>query len=337
MQEKYKKLIRLSVIVGVVYLGFRFLLPLFLPFLAAYFIAWLLRRPVSFLHRKLHIKPVVGGAILVLLLLAVAGSGLVFGIRILLVQFADLAGNYETYFEGWNGYLEGICRYCDGVFRMERGSTFLFLNDCLDGLILFFQEELLPFVTRNSLKAAVSVTELAAALVVTFVAVLLFLSEKEQKRKEPSFLAAEWKEVKKELSGAGTAYIKTQVILILLVSMTCSIGFFIVGSQYALLFGVGVGLLDALPIFGSVMVLVPWAIICFVKGAWFDGAVLLTLYGICQFFREYLEPKLLGDKMGFSPVKSLMAVYVGYELFGFLGLFLGPIGLVLIKSLWRVG
>ena len=61
-----------------------------------------------------------------------------------------------------------------------------------------------------------------------------------------------------------------------------------------------------------------------------------ALYGICQFLREYLEPKLLGGKMGIRPVHSLMAVYIGYELFGVLGLFLGPFGLVLIKSMWRV-
>ena len=67
-----------------------------------------------------------------------------------------------------------------------------------------------------------------------------------------------------------------------------------------------------------------------------DGAVLLTLFGICQFMREYLEPKLLGGKMGIKPVQSLMAIYIGYELFGVLGLFLGPFGLVLIKSMWRV-
>ena len=79
------------------------------------------------------------------------------------------------------------------------------------------------------------------------------------------------------------------------------------------------------------------AIICFIKGNMFSGAVLLTLYGICQFFREYLEPKLLGGKMGIRPVHSLMAVYIGYELFGISGIFLGPMGLVLIKSLWRVG
>ena len=102
------------------------------------------------------------------------------------------------------------------------------------------------------------------------------------------------------------------------------------------MFGVAIGVFDAFPVLGSGLILVPWAVISFFQGMVFDGAVLLTLYGICQFLREYLEPKLLGGKLGTSPVNSLMAIYIGYELFGVIGLFLGPFGLVLIKSLWRV-
>ena len=188
------------------------------------------------------------------------------------------------------------------------------------------------------------------AVVLIFVSVLLFLTDmvggrdpvetaKEKEEKEQPilhFLEKEWKEVRRELSGAGIAYVKTQAILIFLVSITCSIGLALLKNPYAMLFGVAIGIFDAFPVLGSGLILVPWAVISFIRGNIFAGAVLLTLYGICQFIREYLEPKLLGGKMGIRPIQSLMAVYVGYELFGVLGLFLGPFGLVMIKSLWRV-
>lgn len=357
MQEQYKKLVRLAVIVGIVYLGFRFLLPLFFPFVLAYIIAVVLRKPVRFLWHRLRVKPAIGGALLLLLFLLAAGGGIAYAVKLLLKQFAAFAGNYESYAAEWDGYLEQACVYFDSVFRLDRGSTFSVLSDGLDGIALFFQEELIPFLTRNSLKAAVSVTELVAAVIIIFVAVLLFLSDMvgeagdtKKKRKNAGshvlrekeekpllhFIEKEWRQVKHELSGAGIAYVKTQVILILLVSITCSIGLFLIKNPYALLFGVAIGIFDALPVLGSVLILVPWAIISFIRGNAFAGAVLLTLYGICQFLREYLEPKLLGGKMGMKPVQSLMAVYIGYELFGILGLFLGPFGLVLIKSIWRV-
>lgn len=355
MQEQYKKLVRLAVIVGMVYLGFRFLLPLFFPFVLAYFIAVALRKPVRFLWRRLKIKPAIGGAVLLLVLMLVAGGGIAYAVKLLLQQFASFVGNYDTYATEWDGYLERACFYFDSVFRLEKGRTFTVLNDGLDGIVLFFQEELIPFLTRNSVKAAVSVTELVAAIIIIFVAVLLFLADMVEEgvgsghrrhgqkstedKKDPgllSFMEKEWHQVKHELSGAGIAYVKTQVILILLVSTVCTLGLVLIKNSYAMLFGVAIGIFDAFPVLGSGLVLVPWSIISFIRGKAFAGAVLLTLFGICQFMREYLEPKLLGGKMGIKPVQSLMAVYIGYELFGILGLFLGPFGLVLIKSMWRV-
>ncbi len=340
MQEKYKKIIKLVIIVIIVYLSFRFLLPLFFPFLLAYMIAWFLRKPVQFLKQKIYMKPMIAGTLLVVFAFFIVGGGIVYVIRLLLKQFVDFATNYDFYETEWNIFLEEICNYCDTFFRVQSGSAFSVLNNGLDGIVLFFQEELIPFITKHSLRAAISVTELVATIIVIFVASLLFLSdmtsEKRIGKQNNSFFLLEWKEVKKELSGAGIAYLKTQVILIILISLTCSIGFFIIENPYALLFGVMIGILDAFPILGSGMILVPWAIIYFIRGRMLAGAVLLTLYGICQFFREYLEPKLLGGKMGVRPVHSLMAVYVGYELFGICGIFLGPMGLVLIKSLWRV-
>ena len=339
MPEKYKKLLGLVVIVAVVYLGFRYLLPLFLPFLIAVVIARCLRRPVRFLWRRLRVKPAISGGLLIVLFLLVAGGGATYLIRLLLEQFVLLVENHESYQSEWQGYVESICVYCDGFFKMEKGSSFSLLSDGLDGIWVFFKEELFSFVTKHSLKAAVSVTELIVNLIIIFVSALLVLSESVKEKQEEQrlgFWTQEWNVIKGELSGAGTAYIKTQAILIGLVSLTCALGLMILKNPYALLIGVLIGVFDAFPLLGSVMILVPWAVICFIRGNVFAGAVLLTLYGICQFLREYLEPKLLGGKMGISPVYSLMAVTIGYELFGIPGLFLGPFGLVLIKSLWKV-
>lgn len=338
LPEKYKKIMLLVLIVGIVYLGFRFLLPLFFPFLLAFLIARYLRRPVRFLWKRFRMKPAVSGAILLFLFFAVVGGSVAALIKLLLSQFALLVSNYEVHQREWQGYIEGVCVYCDSFFKLDRGSTFSVLNDGLDGVLLFFREELIPFLTKHSLRAAVSVTELVAAVIIIFVSVLLLLTDmvREERPKATGLLSEEWREIKKELSGAGSAYVKTQLILISLVSLTCSLGFLVLKNPYALLHGVLIGVFDAFPVLGSAMILVPWAIISFVRGKIVQGMVLLIIYGICQFLREYLEPKLLGGKMGMRPIHSLMSVYIGYELFGIPGLFLGPIGLVLIKSVCKV-
>ena len=119
MQEQYKKLVRLAVIVGIVYLGFRFLLPLFFPFVLAYIIAVILRKPVRFLWTRLRVSPAIGGALLLAVCLVVAGGGIAYAIKLLLGQFVTFVGNYDSYVAEWDEYMEAACRYFDAVFRLK--------------------------------------------------------------------------------------------------------------------------------------------------------------------------------------------------------------------------
>ena len=119
MQEQYKKLVRLAIIVGVVYLGFRYLLPLFFPFVLAYCIAIVLRRPVQFLWCRLKIKPAVGGAFLLVLFL-----------------FATL-GSYTFMFTGVRQCLAmSVCFYSYRFIKGKKIITVVLLRDGT-GLILF--------------------------------------------------------------------------------------------------------------------------------------------------------------------------------------------------------
>ncbi len=63
-----------------------------------------------------------------------------------------------------------------------------------------------------------------------------------------------------------------------------------------------------------------------------DAAVIMSIFLLCQIVREILEPKLLGDKIGVKPIYSMIAMYVGVQLFGVIGFFLGPLSLVIIKT-----
>ena len=125
---------------------------------------------------------------------------------------------------------------------------------------------------------------------------------------------------------------KTQLIIMVSVATICTVGFLFVKREYALLLGIGVAVLDAFPVLGSGLVLVPWAVICLLKGSYVQVAVLVVMYLLCVLVREGLEPKLLGNRIGIPPLYTLMAVYVGVELFGLLGVILGPFGLVIIRA-----
>jgi predicted PurR-regulated permease PerM len=49
--------------------------------------------------------------------------------------------------------------------------------------------------------------------------------------------------------------------------------------------------------------------------------------------RRIIEPKILGERIGLSALATLIAIWVGFKTLGILGVFLGPLLLILYKAL----
>ena len=90
---------------------------------------------------------------------------------------------------------------------------------------------------------------------------------------------------------------------------------------------------DIMPVLGTGTILIPWAVISFCTGKFGLGVGLLVLYAIIGVIRQIVEPKLVSAQLGLPPYLTLAAMYIGTQLFGFLGLFLLPLLLTLLKVL----
>jgi predicted PurR-regulated permease PerM len=104
------------------------------------------------------------------------------------------------------------------------------------------------------------------------------------------------------------------------------------GNDYAILLAIGIALLDAFPVLGSGMVLVPWAVLSVIGGRYYDAAIVTTLFCVVTFLREILEPRLIGKEVGIKPLYLIISVYAGIELFGIGGVILGPVSLTILKA-----
>jgi len=93
-----------------------------------------------------------------------------------------------------------------------------------------------------------------------------------------------------------------------------------------------VALVDALPVLGTGTVLVPWAVICFLQGEGARAIGLLGVYAVVTLSRSMLEPKLVGRHLGLDPLVTLMALYVGYKLWGVGGMIFAPLLAVTIMQ-----
>lgn len=120
-------------------------------------------------------------------------------------------------------------------------------------------------------------------------------------------------------------WLRAQIKLMGVTFLLLFTGFVLLQVRFALLLGLGIAFLDALPLFGTGTVLIPWGLISMMSGDFRLGVGLLLLYGAAALIRNVLEPKFLGAQMGVSPLLTLLSIYVGYRICGVVGMILLPI------------
>ena len=128
-------------------------------------------------------------------------------------------------------------------------------------------------------------------------------------------------------------YLRALFIIFLISACVLAVGFLLLGIRYAWLLAVVTAFIDALPLFGSGAIILPFSAFAFISGNLKKGVGLLVLWGISSLIRQLLEPKIMGKNLGVHPLLNLAAVYIGYSFFGVTGVVFLPISVVIIKNL----
>ena len=102
-------------------------------------------------------------------------------------------------------------------------------------------------------------------------------------------------------------------------------GLLILGIRLAPLWAFLIALVDAVPLLGTGTVMIPWALAALVQGGHIRAIGLISIYLAAVITRSVLEPRLIGKQMGIDPLVTLVALYLGYRLWGVLGMLLAPL------------
>lgn len=126
--------------------------------------------------------------------------------------------------------------------------------------------------------------------------------------------------------------IRSYVMIMLLTFTELSILFSLFGIEHALLKAAGIAIFDIMPILGAGGIVIPWAVVSLVLGYTNLGIKLLIIYVIITVIRNYVEPKIVGTQLGLHPIITLVTMFIGLRLFGFWAMFGLPVG---ISFLWK--
>lgn len=311
----------------IIFLGFRFLLPLVIPFVLAWFFAKTLAPTVHFFTERCHWNKKISSVLVVSLVTVALISVAVYIISLVISQASLLLQRLPVYGQYFSNVVEGICYRCDRMLELASGTSFRYVESQAENMYQNVSGEVLPKLSSQVVSMFKWGANAIGGVFMFFLATLLILME-------DSFPVIHQKirPFVNKLKVAGLAYIKAQGIIIFINAAVMSLGFIVMKNEYALLLGAGIALFDAFPIVGSGMILIPWAIIKICSGDFWDAAILATIFVIATFLREVLEPRLFGKEVGLKPLYVLIAVYTGIQLWGVAGIVLGPIALTVLKT-----
>ncbi|MDO4740006.1 MAG: sporulation integral membrane protein YtvI, partial [Eubacteriales bacterium] len=196
-------------------------------------------------------------------------------------------------------------------------------------------------VSRGVWNTAVSAPQMFIGFMMMFFSTFFFLRDRDRivgffEHQIPTKWIDFFRRARKELSVSLFAYIRAILILASITFVELLIGLTILRLPYAILIAFLCAVLDALPAIGTGWVLTPWSIVCFVMGNYRLGIGLLVLYLITWLVRQLLEARVVGGQVGIHPLLLLFSMYLGMQLFGILGLLVGPLMAIVLRSFLRI-
>ena len=128
------------------------------------------------------------------------------------------------------------------------------------------------------------------------------------------------------------AWFRAQLKLMAVCYGILAAGFLLLGIRRGLFLAGLIALVDAVPMLGTGVILVPWALVCLLQQRQLRAIGLLCIYGAAFLIRTILEPRLVGKHLGLDPLLTLLALYIGYRFWGLTGMLLTPVLVSAVKT-----
>ncbi|WP_075982544.1 sporulation integral membrane protein YtvI [Bacillus massilinigeriensis] len=355
MNYKYLyRSIRFLLVVGIVILSFLalfFLSKVTYPFLIGLIIAFFINPLVNFLEKKAKMPRTLAVLISIVLILAIF-AGLITLLIAEIVSGADYLANVVP------SHLDTLINYLENFFAGQIIPLYNQLTSLFNNLDAGQQDTIMSNIQNVGKNIGSTVGSFIqnffgnipniiswfpnAASVLIFSLLGTFFISKDWYRLSsmgakllPNRAMDSSRTVLFDLKKALFGFIKAQLTLISITTVIILIGLLILRVDYAITIALIAGLVDIIPYLGTGAIFVPWIIYEVISGDVGLAIGLGVLYVIVLAQRQIMEPKVLSSNIGLDPLATLIALFVGFKLLGFIGLIVGPVTLVIISTLHR--
>lgn len=337
-----RRVLNITLIIIGIYIGTKMAV-FYMPFIIAFIISLMVEPAIKYLMKKTKLTRKVSAIIIFLIVFSIIIGTVIWGIVSLISESTNLLQTLNLYIDiAYTQIQEMVGKMTITKISISNNVSSLLQNASKE--ILFKISSWLTQFLTKLINGVTSIPTIAIYSVITVLSLyfictdriyILDFMEHHMPSKWVQKIAIHIKEITKSLGG----YLKAEATLILVSFAISVIGlygfkFFGMNVKYPLLIALAIGFVDALPILGSGSVMVPWAIISALNGDIKLGIAIIALWIIMSVVRQFLEPKIVSGKIGIHPIFTLIAMYTGFKVIGVMGMLVGPIVLIILKSVF---
>lgn len=307
----------LLALAGVIYLIRRQLLAIFTPFVIALAAAYILNPVVIWLQQR-RIK-----RIFAVLIIYLVSFGLLFALfaqflPVAIEEFNRLAERIPQFTERAKNLLDSLYSVSD---RLNLPQS---LQDAIQTSLDDLEARLVDYMAKIpeiTIDFARGIFHLVLILILTFYLLNDFTLVKESLYMVvPRKSRARARKILHEIDFSLGKYIRGQLLISLIVGVFTYLSLLILGVDFALILGILAGAANVIPYFGPFIGAVPAVIVALLKSPALALKTALAFLIIQQVESNLIAPQILGKSLGLHPVLVILALLIGGQFFGILGM-----------------
>ncbi len=323
-----QKLLKWSIIVVVIFLIAKlstYWLPLLkiigqalIPFAVAGFITYLLHPVIEWLYKKNYPRWL---AILLIYTLFFGGIGY------LVYQSIPVAMKQMEQFN--KDIPELVDQYEAWTTKIHDGTEHFptIIHEKVEQSIREVEKYVSVFISTIFDGAKSSLTSMMVLIMIPFITFYMLKDFKDIKKALVHITPERWHEPGAaffhDVDGTLGGYIRGQLLIGAIIGSIATVGFWFMGMDYSLLLGVIIGITDFIPFFGPLIGSLP-ALLLAATISWKMLLFVAIFILVIQFLEgNILSPFIVGKSLHMHPIIIMLALVLGEELFGFVGLIIG--------------
>ena len=322
-----------------IWIGIKYLLPILLPFLLGSLLAFAAEPMVKRLSKRIP-RPAAAALgvsatlILLLCVLILLMAVLVRELSLMANALPDLSQAAEG---GLHALEEFLLRLSDkmppGIRPLVSQSVTGFFNNGT-AIVQQLLQRLSPLASSILGWLPGSAIALGTGILSAFMVSARFPKIKEWLRKLISTSSLNrYLSLLRQIRTALGGWLKAQLKLMALCFFIVGAGLMLLRVPYAPIWAFLIALVDAIPVLGTGTVLLPWALISLLQSQSAKALGLLGIYVVALLSRSILEPRLVGKQLGLDPLITLIALYIGFQVWGIGGMLLSPMVCVVLSEI----